>query len=300
MWNEKMMNSRAAESGVIVVPFVIAMVTIVTLLGMLTEGSLVLHARHKLTNGAESAALNAANLYNTGNYTQTQLNDLIKNTYSSNNFLDAANTSLNFGQINSGILALTTSKSVTTLFLKKSLTLQSTVAVDIPQPVSSTTGIAPLAMLAGDFGVGTSYTIKQGANNSGDPGYSPGNFGALALSGNGAADYENDFKYGYSGSIAVGQTLDVKTGNMSGGTQDGAAYRMANDPVVLVVLTNSFPNGSGTITVVGFAAFKVTAYGTGSHSGEVTGTFIKYKIAATGSSSQTAYGLYTKPKLLYY
>lgn len=294
-----MTNPKSCQ-GVIIVPFVISILTVVTLLGMLTEASLVLHARHKLANGAESAVLSAANLYNTGNYTQTQLNDLVKSTYSSNNFMVGANTSLDFGQISSGILALTTSKTVTTLFLKTSLSLTSTVAVSVPQPVSSTSGVAPLAMLVGDFGVGTSYTIKQGANNPGDPGYSPGNFGALALSGGGSIDYENDFKYGYSGTIAVGDNLNVKTGNMSGGTQDAAAYHIANDPVVLVVLTDVFPNGSGTINVKGFAAFKITSYGTGSHSGEVTGTFIKYKIAATGSSSQTAYGLYTKPKLLYY
>ncbi len=296
MWSE----NRSCQ-GVIVVPFVIAMLTIVTLLGMLTEASLVLHARHKLADGAETALLSAANLYNTGSYTQTQLNDLVKSTYSSNNFMVGANTSLNFGQITSGILALTTSKTVTTFFLRTSLSLTSTVAVTIPQPVSSTTGMAPLAMLVGDFAVGTSSTSKQGANNPGDAGYSPGNFGALALGGSGASTYENNFTNGYSGTIAVGANLNVQTGNMAGGTRDAAAAHLANDPVVLVVLTNSFPTGSsGTISVVGVAAFKITSYGTGSHSGEVTGTFIKYKIAATGSSTQTAYGLYTKPKLLYY
>lgn len=286
------------ELGAIAIPFVIAFITIASLFGMLTEGSLVLHARHKLFDGAEQAVLAGANLYQSQfnldcatTSKQDQLLSLVKTSYCSDNFLDASNTTLDFSQISSNILTINSSKSVNVLFFKNALTLNCQLSVSVPQPANGLTGVAPLAMYRTDYVAGASYTIKQGGGDK----YTAGNYGALALSGNGASDYESDFKNGYSGTISVGDVLNVKTGNMSGPTDDSVNYRIANGTdEVLIVLTDAFPKGSGTITVVGFAAFRVTS----SSQGSVTGTFITYKVKAASTTTGN-YGVYTHPKLLF-
>lgn len=280
--------------GVIAIPFLLSTFGILTLFGMLTESTLIIHSRNQLFDGAENAVLAAANLHKTGNYSQDSLLLAIRSSYCASNNLVAASTTLDFSQIASDIIIIDSTKSVPTLFFQNTVTVRCRLGSTIPQPASSLTGLAPIAMLESDFLLGNTYTVKQGGG-----GGDIGNFGCLALSGNGATDYENDFKYGYSGTISIGGTCEVKTGNMKGSTVDAVEYRMANGTEdILVVLTDEFPTGSSSsINVVGFAAFHITGVNS---QGEVTGTFITYKAASgTGSSGTSDHGVYIKPKLVF-
>ncbi len=290
-------NPKSVELGAVVIPFVIALLSVITILGMLTESALVIHARHKLFNGGETALLAAASLYpdyKTNSTTQAQLNTLVKNSYCTNNFLDASNTSLDFSQIASNTLILTSSKSVKVFFFQNySLTVQCKLAASVPRPADGVGGVAPLAVQVFPYVQGTSYVIKDGGGAG-----SNGNYGALSLSGTGASDFENDLKYGYSGTISIGQSLTTKPGNMDGPTGDAVDYRLAhNGEVVIVVMTLDDPSGRDSITVYGFAAFQIT--GVDSH-GAITGKFIDYRVsAATASATAPDSGVYTKAKLIY-
>lgn len=299
MWSRIAVGSAGRDRGAIVVPFAVAFVTIATLFGMLTESMLVLHARHKLFNGAEQALLAAANMYQSQmsmdvstTSKQEQLLNLMRTSYCTNNYIEPNNTTLDYSQIGSKKLILNTSKSINLLFFKNALTLSCNLAASVPEPVGSATGAAPIAMLDTDFTLGETYTIKERA---GGP-HSPGNYGALALGAPGMATFASNIVNGYSGDLNIGQSLSVEPGVGAGPTDQAIDDRLATgDDVLLIVLTDAFPNGSsGDIVVKGFAAFRIT----GSSGGRITGSFITYKISAS-STSTTDRGVYTSPKLLF-
>lgn len=94
------------------------------------------------------------------------------------------------------------------------------------------TGLAPWSVLEEVKALalpGEEVVLKYDSNNG-----SEGNFGALALDGNGANDYEDAIKYGSENGLCVDgvadcsypSTVDTKTGNMTGPTGDGVDHRI--------------------------------------------------------------------------
>jgi hypothetical protein len=55
---------------------------------------------------------------------------------------------------------------------------------------------------------------------------STGNFGVLALGGNGAATYESNLKYGYQSELKTGDIIGTETGNIVGKTKEGVKARL--------------------------------------------------------------------------
>lgn len=291
-----------SQRGAIFLAFLISSSAVISLFGAVTESTLLLTARSQLFNGAETALLDAANLYTTTT-NQTTITETLKTDYCTKNSLVPANTSLDFSQIANNMLILTTTKSVPFFFLpSKTMTLTATMAAEIPQPAGSLGNLAPLVIQQSSWTEGASYTLKEGAGDG-----TTGNYGALDL-GSGAAAFESALKYGYNGTLAINQSVSTKTGNMAGPTGDGISFRLndsnpANDIVLVVVTNSSWPNGaSAPITIIGFAAFKVSSVVTsGSHAGEITGTFVNTKSSyATATPGAPDYGVYTRPKLIYY
>ncbi len=92
---------------------------------------------------------------------------------------------------------------------------------------------------------------------------SPGMFGALALDGRGASNWEDDFKYGYKGEIRVEDLIDTEVdtepGNMSGPTKRAVEYRLANglDEIVVLVVGETQKPGRSKVKVLGFAPMKL-------------------------------------------
>lgn len=104
---------------------------------------------------------------------------------------------------------------------------------------------------------GNEYTLKQGPF-----GASSGNFNCVQLTGPGAANYLDDLKFGYDDFLTLGETLQTETGNKAGPTKTGVDYRLhSSDPedrIILVPATNDLPpNGTGPVTIHGFAAFRL-------------------------------------------
>jgi Flp pilus assembly protein TadG len=126
------------------------------------------------------------------------------------------------------------------------------------------TGSAPLAVGDAGYVVGDSYQIKTSSGSS--------NYGAIALGGNGASTFRDNLKYGYNGSIRIGDHVDTEPGKMTGPTKDGVDYRLGQchsgctwnnyevgcPKLVVVAVTNPNPtsvNGRTSVTITGFKVF---------------------------------------------
>jgi hypothetical protein len=152
-------------------------------------------------------------------------------------------------------------------------------------------GAAPLAVRKQEFEFGRTYTLKVGAG--GDSGLGPGNFGALALGGNGANIYQKNLQYGFPGLIRIGDLVRTKPGNMSGPTRDALNFRL-NQPhapqcdfstivsgcqrILLVPVVEPPTEGSGGVNnlrVVGFAAFYVEQVPGQGRESYIRGRFVK-------------------------
>ncbi|TEB16846.1 hypothetical protein Psfp_01013 [Pelotomaculum sp. FP] len=175
--------------------------------------------------------------------------------------------------------------------------------------VSALNGAAPLAISERPFEFGVSYTLKVGANSD-DPPLGPGTFGALSLGGSGASNYEDNLKYGYKGTLHVGDVVNTETGNMSNPTMRAVDYRLGLcthypactpthfDPgcprilLIPVYRENYEANGQiKNITISGFAAFLVDhVAGQGTES-NIYGSFIRLVADGETSSGQADYGL---------
>ncbi|WP_051275885.1 pilus assembly protein TadG-related protein [Desulfovirgula thermocuniculi] len=172
--------------------------------------------------------------------------------------------------------------------------------------VYALTGVAPLLVARQDFRFGELYTLKYG-----DP-FTPGNFGALALGGRGACNYERNLIYGYPGRVAVGDYVTTEPGNMSGPTFYALRQRLAmcsggctperlepGCPRVLIVpLFDPAlpPRGRDEVRVEGFAAFFVDQADAARD--EIRGRFLRYAVEGEGSFEVPAdTGLYA-PRLV--
>lgn len=294
------MKTRFSSRGAVLLPFVLGFFAFSFLFGMSVDAALLLHARHKLFNGAENALLAAANLYDTGAYPREALTSTIRDAYCLRNFLDPAATSLDFNQIDCGhnILILHTEKSIRLLFLRNHVPLRCTLAAALPEPADDIRGLVPLAILVTDptnpFVLGQEYVIKE----DGGEGVS-GNYGALALFGTGADNFLDHLKYGYPNPIAIGDVVQkTEPGNMAGPIAEGIAHRLQEGKdIVMVIVTNQFPNGRGPIDVKGFAAFRVRQVGAG---GELTGEYVEQKVSAGSNPQAPDYGLHSKSRLIFY
>ncbi|WP_425059624.1 hypothetical protein SCACP_02160 [Sporomusa carbonis] len=171
------------------------------------------------------------------------------------------------------------------------------------KPVSGIAKIVPWGIEWKSFQYGVSYRLKEG----GGSGYS-GNYGALALGGTGAKVYEKNIMDGYNGIIRTGDWITTEPGNMSGKTQNGVAYRIAQDPnatfstvkegspriVVVPVVESLEVHGRSDVKVVGFAGFFLEGCGGSGNKNYVEGRFMQMVVPnAEVSESASSYGLYS-------
>ncbi len=136
-----------------------------------------------------------------------------------------------------------------------------------------------------------------------------GNFGAIALTGPGAKDYETDLKNGYGFEIKVGEVLDTQTGQLAGPTKRAVDSRIAKCPnetylhyskgcmrVVLIPIYEPVrieSNQIKQVKVVGFGTFFLESVSSTSDGAEVTGRFMKATNLGESSPSQTNFGTYS-------
>ena len=168
-------------------------------------------------------------------------------------------------------------------------------------PISGVSGIVPFGIVKQSFIFGQTYSLKAGAGG----GYS-GNYGALALGGNGASVYQGNIQNGYNGQLDVGDWISTETGNMSGPTNQGVNYRIGLDRaatiatvakdspriVVVPVIDSIEVNGRNEVLIVGFAAFFLEGTGGQGTDNYITGKFMQMVMPGDISADVTSYGLY--------
>jgi Flp pilus assembly protein TadG len=202
------------------------------------------------------------------------------------------------------VLTVTASRSVPLFFARIFNLTSSTVTAQVAaaiRPMSQVSGAVPFGVVKQNFIYGDTYQLKAGAGG----GYG-GNYGALALGGNGANVYRDNIEKGYSGTLTVGEWVSTQPGNMSGPTSQGVAYRIGLDPsatfstvsrgsprIVTVPIIDSIDgNGRCQVQIVGFAAFFLEGVGGQGNDNYVYGEFMQLVKTGQSSSAATDYGLY--------
>ncbi|HET7656779.1 MAG TPA: pilus assembly protein TadG-related protein [Bacillales bacterium] len=117
-----------------------------------------------------------------------------------------------------------------------------------------------------------------------------GNFGVLALGGEGASTYYHNLRYGYDGELKIGDVIETQTGNISGKTKQAVQelieacpypegdYEERDCPRVILIPIykpyNDVVNQMKEVQITGFAYFYITSP-VDSHDKTVNGIFIK-------------------------
>lgn len=167
-------------------------------------------------------------------------------------------------------------------------------------PLTSYRGVRPLAIVDQELEFNKLYVLKEDAGDG-----LSGNYGPLALGGDGASTYRNNLLYGYTTTVRVGDTVYTQTGNITQATRSGIDYLIGSDPystyynvsqdslrIITIMIVDTLDlSGKKPIKVLGFASFYLEGLsGSGGHT-EIVGRFIRHVAEGDSSDAQTDYGL---------
>lgn len=288
-WCNKMVklilrNLLKKEDGAAIVIISIAMVAILGFMSLVTDFGLLALNKERLQNACDAAALaGSRELPDQANAI------LVASDYLQNNDVSPTEAEISFPQVNGAPTIQVSVKHSVEFFFAKVLGINSGTVSGSAQAVcggiSSATGIVPFSIPDQNLQFGVEYTLKYGGGDGDN-----GNFGALALGGNGANNYRSNIKNGYNGRISVGDWVTTEPGNMSGPTSDGVNYRMSqcthqctpNDyqldcPRVITIPIydpNMLGHGRSEVKIVGFALFLLTGVDGNGNKNVVHGYFL--------------------------
>lgn len=165
------------------------------------------------------------------------------------------------------------------------------------------TGVAPLGISNQTLQFGKLYSLKVGS----PPTLAAGFFGALTLGKPGASSYEHNLKYGYQGTLSVGDVVDTESGNMSGPTSNAISYRVDQDPtstiydfsrdstrIILVPVYEPYQVENDVVyqvKIIGFASFLLDSSPGNGKDNWVNGYFIRNVAVADTTFTENYYGL---------
>ena len=289
------------EKGSIAVLTAISLTVLLGFTAIVTDIGILYMNRSQLINTADAAALAAVQEL-PGNFDAARA---VAVDYAARNGKAGDIVETELANSNREI-TVSASRDVTLFFSRiisdlnsKKVSASATAAV---RPIGSVSGVVPFGVVKQDFIFGLPYTLKEGGGDGEN-----GNYGGLALGGNGASTYRYNITYGYDGKLHVGQWVSTEPGNMSGPTTQGVNYRISQDPgatfetvskdspriVMVPVLDHLNVNGRGDVQIVGFAAFFLEGAGGSGNESYVTGKFMRLVAAGDVTSDPAAdYGLY--------
>lgn len=255
------------ENGSALVLIAIAMVVMMGSSALVIDYGLLSLKKRTLTNAADAAVLaGAQELIKNRNSPNSAILKAI--SYATMNGAEADDVTVQLTE-NTSRISVTIIGSVNYYFArvlgfeKGSVQAEAAAAVGA---VSGMTGVVPLAIVEQELIKGQQYELKSFANSP----LGPGNFGALALGGSGASNFENNLREGYQGIIRIGDLLDTEPGNMSNPTKRAVTDRINQCDLACTYYSYSLgcsllvyipiikqPTGQGKqkVEVVGFAAF---------------------------------------------
>ncbi len=290
------MHSWREDTGNIAVFTALAMVVLLSAIALVTDIGVVFFEQTKLANALDAGALAGAQQLFAG----TNVAQAAALSYVVQNHEQADNVVVNLA---AGSVTVSRTQFVPLYFARVFGDTKATIAASSTASVGALqqgTGFVPLAVEQQNFSYGKSYALSQGAGEG-----STGNYGFLALGGNGASTLEQNLMCGYGGTIAVGDSLPTETGVMDGPVRTAILYRLqqgVNDTfqtatetsprmMLLPVIAGPWPNGKGTVTVVGFAAFYLDGLTYSGGHQQILGRFKQLVVPGIVGSS-TEFGLY--------
>lgn len=254
--------------------------------------------RQKLSNSIDSSALAAAlELPNSDTKARNVATD-----YLNKNGVNSSNTLITIGSDHKSVQVYG-AKNVKHFFAPiigiNSSDIDSVTKAIIAPVKSVNSGVRPFAVVSYDFPYGSLVTLKQGAGDG-----SSGNYGTIALGGQGASVFKSNALYGYNGTISAGDFIKTETGDMAGASSAIKNYISSENSTFdnfprdsirlwIIPLVNTLQvNGRGEIQVVGFACFYVENVANKAGKIEVTGRFVKHVINATTDENLKDTGAY--------
>lgn len=249
----------------------------------------------KLNNATDAAALAAAlELPNDPNKAIQ-----IAEEYLSKNAVNLEDVNITLLEDNSGI-EVSVNKNVNHLFARvigiESSIVNASSTVKIGPITEVYDGIRPFAVEEQTFNYGQVITLKYGAGAGNN-----GNYGAIALGGRGAKNYQNNIKYGYDSKLKVGDYIDTEPGNMVGPTVKGINYILDSNFETfenhsknstrlwtIPIVDSLNVNGRKPVKIVGFAEFFIEGV---NNKAEITGRFIEFVKNGNINFNQNDYGL---------
>lgn len=160
-------------------------------------------------------------------------------------------------------------------------------------------GIRPFAVELHDYVYGDTVTLKEDAGDG-----HQGNYGAVALGGNGAYIFMQNALYGYSGTISVGETIPTQPGNIASVANEMKKYinsdyssfdnfeRDSRRLWTIPLIDSLMVEGKTEVLVIGFAQFFVENITQKAGLIEIEGRFIRYVTNAEIDMTLTDTGTY--------
>ncbi|MBP2651368.1 MAG: Protein of unknown function rane [Firmicutes bacterium] len=287
------------QKGATAVLVALSVIVICGMAALVMDVGLLYVNKYQLANAADSAALAGAQDL-PGNYTQAKAD---ANTYANLNGKKGDIVQVTVANDNTSV-TVTISRKVPLFFAniwnESMANVTATTTAQVKTFSGGNIGIVPFGIVKQNLVFGKTYKLKVGAGSGFD-----GNFQALALGGTGASVYLYNLKYGYKGTFHIGDWISTETGNISGPTSQGIAYRINLDPtatfdtvqnnsgrIVVSPIIDSFAvNGSSNVQVVGFAAFFLEGNANQGSDSYVYGKFRQMVLPGDISTSATNYGL---------
>lgn len=282
-------GKRKREKGFVMVIVAAGLVALLGFAALVTDLGLLYWVRASLQNAADAAVLAGIRYLPD----QTAQAEAAARDFAAQNGAASPTTAVTVEVLNQGsLLRVTTSRVVNLLFGRALGHTQAGVGAKAAARIGAVReveGAMPFGVEKQDFVYGETYLLK-GSPGTEEPGYH-GNFGGLALGGNGACNYRANIENGYSGTMRVGDVVETEPGNMSGPTNDGVSYRLRLSPedrwydplpgdkrLVRVPIIDSFEgvHGRDRVTVVGFAVFYLEEVGGSGNNAYVKGRFLRW------------------------
>jgi Flp pilus assembly protein TadG len=270
------------EKGNVAIIICLAMVALCGFAAYAIDIGLVYTEKARLSNGIDSAVLAAA-LELPSNSSKART---IALQYLNNNNISQNEVAISISTDNKSI-QIDGTKTVNHLFapiigINSSNIFCSSAATIAPLKAVSG-GIRPFAVEYYDFNYGQLVTLKTGAGST-----YHGNYGVVALGGQGSTVFLQNALYGYKGTINIGDYIDTEPGNMAGAVNTISNYINSENSTF-----NNFPrnsirlwtipivstlevNGRKPVLDVGFGEFYVESVGNNSGKMEISGRFVRY------------------------
>jgi hypothetical protein len=290
------------QKGISIVILTIMVTVLLSMLAISVDVGVVVFEKTKLTNAVDAAALSGAQeLVRDEEAAKSTANDYLSRNVTN---LKQTNVVVNHDQRQIEVTAVkTVQNAFAKIFGNASEDISASAKARV-ENIKSATGIRPLAIADQDFSYGMQYTLKEGAMDGDN-----GNYGGIALGGNGAAVYVENILAGYSGVLSVGNQIETETGNIAAPTKTAISQLLSScthvpectyqsynpkcEKIITIPVVNTMDvNGKKVVTVVGFATFFLENVINNGGQTDIVGRFISYNLQGETSNDVGDYGTY--------